>query len=664
MKDEKVIFNKISLMLGAHAHVSSGAPDNEFEYVYENKMRPFITNLYRYSNINAVLHYSGVLLNWIEKTHSELFILLEDMVARKQIEILGGGFYEPMFPLIPLQDRIGQIELMTTYIRKHFGKRPLGCWLPGMIWEQHFANTLSASDMTFTFLSQDQFKQAGIKGEELFFPCISEDQGKYILIFPVSLNIEKELAEKGFSQTFVELHKKFTRESKNNLSVSGRIVCIFPDKISSSPEEAMDTAWNRFFEEISLSTDIVETILPSKILKNQKNYRKLSFPNSSAFTFEVNRLSEEGSVFINDFSPRRFIIENDEAGDLYSKMIFTNVLINQLKGDKERKLNAREELWKAQDSCLFSPAGGYINNELRKAAYSSLLRAESLTREKGKFALSLIQYDFDFDGIKEYLFQDALINCYIRQKGAAVFELDYLPKAWNYLDCGSEVNLLNKNEKDSEGLKQCIRRHAFADMLLPVDTNFENLPASNEELQGRLCFNEYYEAVAQDKKGKTCFKLASNGDNIPFNSIEINKCFVLKKDTLTVSYLIKNNEKENSLFGPQKFLFVPRIDLSFAGVSEELTRFYAQAMPRKGESSGTEGKDIPIENNVITSGIKILDVKNEVQILINSVNEYSINLFHVFAKNCYQATCILPVFSLSLEGGAVWKNEFSVKFSH
>ncbi|MCL1958224.1 MAG: alpha-amylase, partial [Spirochaetes bacterium] len=123
---------KMYMILGSHAHVPSGADEKEYEFVYEKKMRPFITNLYRYSNIKAVLHYSGVLLYWVERTHPELFMLIEDMVSRKQAEILSGGFYEPMFPLIPLQDRIGQMELLTTYLRKHFGKRPVGCWIPGM----------------------------------------------------------------------------------------------------------------------------------------------------------------------------------------------------------------------------------------------------------------------------------------------------------------------------------------------------------------------------------------------------------------------------------------------------------------------------------------------------------------------------------------------------
>jgi len=616
--------NKVSLILGSHAHVPSGSVDAEFERVYEKIMRPFITNLYRYSNIQAVLHYSGVLLYWVERTHPEFFMLIEDMVSKKQTEILSGGFYEPMFPLIPPQDRIGQIELLTTYLRKHFGKRPLGCWIPGMVWEQHLASSLSASDMKYTFLSQDQFVQAGLKGTELYLPCISEDQGKIIAVFPVSLSAENELAQKNFSHVFTEIKKNM--EDEYGL-LADKTICVFPQNISSSADESPDTAWNRFFEEISLSENMVETVLPGKILKNQKTFKKASFQNSSCYE--------------KSFSPRSFIIDHCEANGIYSKMIFTNVLINQMKGDRARKQNAREELWKAQDSSLFTPGKGYAHNELRKAAYSSLIRAEQLSKEKEKFISSLIQYDFDFDGISEYLMQDEIINCYIKLNGACLFELDYLPKDWNYLDCGSK----NTNEKEG-----CQRRTAFADALLPAGTKIEDIENGYPD-NARLLFNEQFEDIKQDRKGKVCFKLSASGSNIPCENMEINKCYTLKKNTLSVSYNLKNNGKENV-----DFCFVPEINLSFAGVGDEYVRFY---------TTDNSGKDLPAEKALNNTGnLKILDIKNEVQILLGSSNTFCGCLFPVFKDGLYQACKILPLFSIALDSGKTWTNEFSFKFSH
>jgi len=608
---------KINLILGSHAHVSPGAPESEFNLIYKNRMLPFVANLNRYSNIQAVLHYSGVLLYWVERTHPEFLMLMEDMVSRKQIEILGGGFYEPCFPLIPAQDRIGQIEFMTTYLRKHFGKRPQGCWVPGFIWEQNMAASLAACDMSYTFLSQDQFKKAGLLGAQLFSPCITEDQGKLISVFPVSLAHQKELSVKSFSQVFIDLRRKLHSLTGFSGSV---IACVFPEKVYSSPDEAEDAAWNRFFEEISLSENIVETTLPSKILKNNYVFKKGSFPDSSAF--------------LNDYNPRRFLIEHDEANCIYSKMIFTNVLISQLKGDKCRKTNAREELWRAQDASLFSPGNGHLRGDLRKEAYSSLLRAERLTRDKGKTISSLIQYDFDLNGIKEFLYQDSKINCYIQLKGAGVFELDYLPKDWNYLDCGC----------DEFG-----RRTSFSDIITSIDEKVYDAPVFSPE-NSRLCYLEQYEAEEQEKKGKLCFKLPACQNNIPFNSIEINKCYLFKKDMLTVSYMLKNTAKET-----QYFIFVPQIYFSFAGVGKDYVRFY---------TSDVNGNDLPIDGYLDTNNLKILDVSNEVQIILSSSKVFSGCCVPLFNNNFYQAKNILLGFPVMLKGGETWTNDISLKFSH
>ena len=627
--------NRIKLILGSHAHVPAGAGESAFENVYENRMRPFVTNLYRCSKIQAVLHYSGVLLNWVERNHPEFIMLIEDMVSRRQAEILGGGFYEPSFPLISLQDRISQIEFMTTYLRKHFGKRPQGCWISGMVWEQNLVSSLCASDMNYTFLSQDQFLKAGMKGSQVFSPCIAEDQGKLILVFPVLMSIEKELEEKSFSQVFIRLKKKFDDEisvSRQAVNVSAdtgenhadnRIVCVFPQKISASANEAADSAWNRFFEEITLLENIVETVLPAKILKSRKIFAKGSFPDSSAHS--------------DDVSPRRFLVDNAAANCIYSRMIFTNMLISQLKGDKIRKLNAKEELFKAQDSCFFNPGSARLRGELRKAAYGSLLRAEKLTRDKGKFIPSHVQYDFDFDGLKEYLFHDAVINYYIQLKGAGIFELDYLPKDWNYLDCD---------------LSCAVRRASFADVILSADADIDSDIGKTFDFnaeKSRLCFNELYEAVTQDKKGKSCFRLPAAGTGVPFGIIEINKCYSLKKDVLSVSYTLKNLGS-----AAHDFIFIPEIYFSFAG-GGECSRF---SLPDE------QGKEFNFNTPEKTNSLKILDVKNEVQITIASSEIFSCRAAHVYEKSFYQTTRILPAFNLSLKNGGTWSNDFTLKFSH
>lgn len=602
---------KISLILGSHAYIPYGADSSEFENVYSNQIKPFISALYKYPRIQAVLHYSGVLLHWIERSHPELFMLIEDMIIRKQVEMLGSGFYEPVLPIIPLQDKIGQTELLTTYLRRQFGRRPQGCWIPNFAWEQNLVSPLAACGIAYTFLSEKQFALAGGGGT----PCICEDQGKLITVFPVMQSLEAELEAKSVSAVLMAYNEDSGRQRDAN-----SVVSIFPHKPYADKDEKCNHIWNRFFEELSLCEEFVETISPGRILKNLSGLPKLYFTDSNS----------SGIV-----SARRFIIDHPEASGIYAKMIFTNLLITQLRGDKSRKLSAREEIWKAQGSALFSLAGksGLHNNMLRNAAYSALLEAERVIREKSKFVPSLIPFDLNLDGADEWLFQDAKINCYVQAKGGGVFELDYLPKSWNYLDT-------------------CAGRLAFSDRLLPISA--KNIM---QESNGRICRKEEYVLADIDKVHRK-LHLALHEGTGQFGSVKINKNFAIKKETLSVGYSLINSASAKT-----SFIFSPEIDLAFPGEGDAFTRFFTC---KQGAA------DAPITDMALQSaeGVKIFDIVNEVQINLAATEAFNGQISPVYltdagtGEKLFQAYCVMPAFSVTLDPGQKWDVEFLLKFSH
>ena len=644
---------KMTLVLGSHAHVPYGSDPGEFEKTYTDQLLPFISSLNKYPRVQAALHYSGVLLHWIERSHPELFMLIEDMVVRKQIEMLGGGFYEPMLPIIPLQDKIGQIEFLTTYLRRHFGKRPQGCWIPAFAWEQSLVSPLAACGMGFTFLGERQFALAAgcgaaATGAYADAPCICEDQGKVITVFPVLQSLETALAgghaDKSVSSLLTALRDDFNKRRPEGTDY---IVSIFPHKIHSGGK-SKEGAWSRFFEELSRCENFVETVIPGKLVKNLYSLQKLAFPDSPNTADAV--------------SPRRFIVVNPEAGGIYAKMVFTNVLINQLRGDKSRKLSAREELWKAQGSSLFCRIGkqGLHNRLLRNAAYSALLGAERVTREKGKFSPSLAPFDFNMDGAEEWLFRDAKINCYVQSAGGGIFEMDYLPAAWNYLDTSGG-------------------RLAFADRLLPAALNVEDLSDSIVSAGGavssrdavscgdavstaRLCGGERYDICELDKVRRklrlTLRPLSAGQKKIPFGTIEIEKTYVLKKDAVCVGYSLINR---GTL--PETFQFAPEIDLALPGEGDAFTRFFA--------CKSTQA-DAALSRPVLhgADGLKIHDIKNEVQINLTANQPFDGKISPVYVcddetgEKLYQALCIMPLFPVSLEPDGKWEIEFTLKFSH
>ena len=615
---------KLNLIFCASGHLPSGAGEMEFENLYNTEIKPLVSALDKFPRINMVFHYSGVIFNWIERKHPEFFMLVDDLLSRKQAEFLGGGFYEPILPLLPQADKIGQIEMLTTYLRKHFGKRPQGCWLPAMAWEQNLVGPLSSCGMNYTFLDDSQFSGAGLTPAEggIFSPCITEDQGKIITVFPVSASIGRELWKDKPLKTLAD---KFPHDREYP-------VMVFPVPVVSEYE--------KFFEELSGADSNIEFTFPGKVFKNLKRLEKVYFPGTWVMGFNTETKTH----------PRQFLVDHPEAGGIYSKMVYVNTLINnQLRGDKARKRTALEKLWKAQDSSIFSlrnnSSPGLFHSQVRKAAYRTLLEAEKITREKGKFSPSLSIFDFDLDGEGEFIFQGDMLNCYIKSRGAGIFELDYLPVTWNYLDTLAPFYGNIKTNK-----KRC----AFVDWLAPAATSAND--AGPEGIRGgRFCGIEEYEVSEIDRvRQRLGFTLPSKA-NIPFGEIEIKKTWQLKQNCLSLEYLLKNTGLKS-----QKFIFSSAIDLSFPG-----EKYIKILTPRE-----TEKENITLNDAATVKDIRFLelqDLKNEVIIFFESSCSFDGRIFHVRygppGESAYQSTCIMPLLPVSLEAGKTWKANLSLRIS-
>ncbi|MFW6364249.1 MAG: 4-alpha-glucanotransferase, partial [Spirochaeta sp.] len=158
---------KNKLIFGTYNSLPVGTPESVLEEYYQSSYKPFLQHLYTHPQVQAAVYYCGTLLDWLSSHHSEFLDVLSEMVGRRQIEVIGGGFYEPILSMIPRQDRVGQIELMTTMLRKQFGRRPRGCWIPEMVWEPGLTSSLCSSGMEYTFLEESQFMRAGLRGDQL-----------------------------------------------------------------------------------------------------------------------------------------------------------------------------------------------------------------------------------------------------------------------------------------------------------------------------------------------------------------------------------------------------------------------------------------------------------------------------------------------------------------
>jgi len=629
---------KISLILGSRARLSASATDEQFEELYRTKLKPFITTLNQYPKIPAALYYSGTLFSRLEQKKPEFFLLIKDLAARKQLEILGGGFYGPLMPLLPQTDKIGQIEMFTTYIRQNFGRKPLGCVLAHSGWEQSLVGVLNTCGMAYTFLSEEQFAaafaemgaaatadtaaNAAAKAELCFGPVYTEDQGKLLAVFPVFSSLTAVMGKRGVFSVLKEYP-----ENKGN-SGGQKLVTVFPEFPEENTEEKIKTFFDDISETLLLKTreDLtLELTTPGKVYRTSASLPRLYFSASGDSSCP---------------HTRSFLSRHAPANDLYSGIYFVHTLINQFRGDKSRKRAAREELWKAEEAealckTLDSPAA-------QKYAYRALLAAERIIREK-EFKPSLLTLDLNLDGTAEYLFQDKNINCYVRSRGASVFEFDYLPRGLNYLTAFPDGRA----------------HYAFRDMLLPGDFVPPDLSAMDKTTlppESRLCGNEDYRLESADRiKLKAIFTLSPR-KGIPFGAIEIQKTYRIEKNSLSLSYVLSNRGEDKIVL-----CFVPRFDLSLSG-EELLFRKSQGEEERSAEKQGIKKRVVSVEEQESKQGASIgVGFQTPCDLYYYPVNHY-------VEKAGYQslwpqALCFFPVFQLFLNPGDTWENRITVAVS-
>src|SRR5579883_1058729 len=103
----------IHLGLLLHNHQPVGNFPWVFQQVYEEAYLPMIEALERHPKIRLSLHYTGSLLDWLEEAHPEFLVRIANLIKRKQIEPVSGGYYEPILPSIPDRDKVAQILRLT-----------------------------------------------------------------------------------------------------------------------------------------------------------------------------------------------------------------------------------------------------------------------------------------------------------------------------------------------------------------------------------------------------------------------------------------------------------------------------------------------------------------------------------------------------------------------
>ncbi len=447
---------KIKFAFGIHNHQPIGNFDFVFEYAYRKSYRPFLEVLKRHPKVRISIHFTGILLDWLEEHHPDLLELVAEMVRSGQLEVMSGAYYEPILSVIPERDQIGQIKKLSARVKDLFGYEPQGMWLAERVWEPTLPSTLHKAGMHYTILDDTHFKYAGLQEEDLQGYYITEDLGQTVALFPISKTLRYTIPFQDVQNTIDELGR-VANEAGDRLIVfadDGEKFGVWPGTY----KHVYDEGWlEQFFSALEANSEWVEMVHFSEALQQLKPAGKIYLPTASyaemmewalfpraikQFEEFQHILQEKGlwdrySIFVRGGFWRNFMSKYPEINVMHKKMLrISQQLTPENIPDKEKLEKALDHLWAAQCNCPYwhGVFGGLYLSHLRFAIFNNLLDAEKILDHYR--ALPLLEFtDFDADGQDEILIETPIHDAYFKpDQGAMMFEYDFKPVGKNILD--------------------------------------------------------------------------------------------------------------------------------------------------------------------------------------------------------------------------------------
>ncbi|MGH9533741.1 MAG: alpha-amylase/4-alpha-glucanotransferase domain-containing protein [Terriglobales bacterium] len=170
----------VSLALVLHAHQPVDNFDAVIEEAYARAYRPFLDAIEPRSWLRLTLHFSGWLLDWLAARHPEYVARLRTLRAADRVEMLGGGYFEPILAAIPDADKQEQLERLRNCVVHHTGAAPRGIWLTERVWEPDLPAPLADAGAEFALVDDSHLLMAGLQAAQTYGSYLTEHRGRVL----------------------------------------------------------------------------------------------------------------------------------------------------------------------------------------------------------------------------------------------------------------------------------------------------------------------------------------------------------------------------------------------------------------------------------------------------------------------------------------------------
>lgn len=576
-----------------HNHQPVGNFDSVFAEAYERSYRPFLDLFEQHPGIRIGLHTSGPLAEWLDKHHADYLDRLARLAAEGRLEIVGGGFHEPILAMLPSRDRIGQIQSYREWLQQRLSTTVRGAWIAERVWDPGMTADLVAAGVEWTILDDEHFKAAGLAEDELDRPWLTEGDGKTLSVLPVSERLRYVIPFDS-PQASIDHLAELAARRDGAVAVfgdDGEKFGVWPDTHRAVFEEG----WLRtFFSMLEANSDWIRMSLPSEVVDEvppggtvwlpECSYREMTewvlSPNDADACRRARRLAADREElqpigrFIRGGSWRNFRRRYPEALEMYARMMAVSDRLEAIRrassmADPELLADATSHLYRGQCNCSYwhGAFGGIYLPHLRNAVYQELiaadLAADAAVGREGPW-VEAATGDFTYDGRSEVRLANETLDCWLApDAGGMLYELDVKPARHNLLATldrrreayhtqvlagpGAARSVVDASQQATfkqEGLDRLVqydrfRRKSLIDHFYDLDVSLEALVAGEAMERGDFAEGHYTSRIRRDPdRVELTLTKKGNAWGIPF---QLTKEVALAADssTLEIDYRLE-----------------------------------------------------------------------------------------------------------------------------
>jgi len=561
--------------------------------------------------------------------------MLKGLVKAKRVELLSGGFYEPILTVLPERDRPLQVRELSRFISDKFVQEPKGMWLAERVWEPQMPKYIADAGIEYLPIDDYHFKLIGLEDEDLFGYYMTEDEGRVVNVFPGSEKLRYFIPFRTIEETisyFREVH-----EGRDNplltMADDGEKFGVWPNTYKHCYEDG----WlDRFFTALEENSDWIETTTFSEYYQKFRplgrvylptaSYREMgewSLPPDRALEYEhlleelQKTAGERAKQLIRGGIWRSFFAKYPESNHIHKRMCMISSRVHEACAANPKKgREALAELWKGQcnDAYWHGIFGGLYLPHLRSALSRHLIRAESAANAILKDHRQALRADFDCDGNEEIIIGNEQLLLVVSEEGGSLAELSFRKQAVNILDIltrrreAYHAKVEHASDASSadtktihdqltvkeEGLAEFLvydplRRRSLLDRFIPAGTTLDQIASSEADETGDFVSGIYEMSMRGGKRSSSV--VLSREGMAGRSRVNLQKSIDIKTPgRIKVSY---------SIDGPFEGQFAVEVNLSLLGSPYSLIKAGGHPMQMRSKAEHRDLKEFSIEDSFL-----------------------------------------------------------------